>query len=334
MVKRLNSIEDLARIAGVGKSTVSRALNGSPLVNVDTRDKILAIAKEYDFCPSAMARNLSLRSSKTIGFVTHAYSGTDCCISDPFGLEIMGGIAIGLHDLGYDLLIVHIDPHKTDWARQYLDSARVDGFILMISSKKKKHVDELLAIGAPFVVWGWGTGGYCVVMGEDRKGGRIATERLLSLGRRRIGFIGGPRSEPEVQARYLGYEDAIAASGQAADPKLIVHGDYSESSGAKAMDELLTREPGLDAVFVNSDLMAISAMRVLATKGRRVPDDIAVVGYDNLSISSYATPSLTTVSQNVPLAGRLLARDLVSYIERGVITTTSVPVELVIRQSA
>jgi DNA-binding LacI/PurR family transcriptional regulator len=337
METKLKSIDDIARIAGVSKSTVSRALNDSPLVNEETKRKILAIANEHSFRPSALARSLSLNSSRTIAFVTHAYTEgeCECCISDPFSLEILGGITVGLHELGYDLLVVHIDPKSTDWARAYLDSGRVDGFILMTSERKRSHVEELLRIGAPFIVWGEGRkGAYSGISSENRKGGRIATDWLISLGRKRVAFLGGPKDDAEVQARFEGYSEALAAAGRKPDPRLVVHGDFGEKSGAKAAAELLSRDPGIDALFSNSDLMAMAAMRVFASRGRRVPEDIAVVGYDNLSLASYTTPALTTVSQNIPLAGRLIAKNIVARIEGGVISESQVPVELILRESA
>lgn len=335
--EKLKSIDELARLAGVAKSTVSRALNDSPLVGASTRERILALAAEHGFTPSAVARNLSRRSSRTIAFVTHAYDPGECCgISDPFSLEIMGGIAMGLHDLGYDLLVVHIAPHDRNWAAAYLDSGKVDGFILMTSNQKRGHLEALLALGAPFVAWGppGKAGDYCTVSGEDRKGGFLACEHLLGLGRRRIGVIAGPRVETECQQRLQGTREAMAARGLVLDESLVIHGDYGERSAAKAMEELLIREPGLDGLVCQSDLMALSAQRVLAARGIRVPQGLAVVGYDNLSMASYATPSLTTISQNIGLAGRFLARDLVAFIERGVVTHTSMPVELVRRDSA
>ncbi len=332
--EKLRSISDIARIAGVSKSTVSRALNDSPFAKVETKERIRAIAQEHDFRRSAAARNLSLRSSHTIAFVNHAYGKSGCAISDLFSLEIMGGIAIGLHELGYDLLVVHVQPDDEDWVAQFMDSGRVDGFILMTSTKKGDHVDLLLSKGAPFVAWGPGRGGYCTVCGDDFMGGKLATERLLSMGRSRIGFIGGPQTEGEVRARYSGYKAALEGSGRALEPIRVIYGDYSERSGARAMEELLKRDPGIDGVFSNNDLMAIAAMRTLQASGRRIPEDIAVVGYDDLSIASYVTPALTTVSQHIPMAGRILARDLVTYLEQRILTTTTVPVELVVRSSA
>jgi DNA-binding LacI/PurR family transcriptional regulator len=326
-------MEEIAEIAGVSKSTVSRALRNSTLVKEPTRDRIRAIAREHDFTPSAAARNLSLRSSHTIAFVTHAYSKDLCGVSDPFSLEIMGGIAIGLHELGYDMLVVHVDPQDRDWAAQFLDSGRVDGFILMTSVRKREHIDLLLDRGAPFVAWGPGTGGYCTVSGDDRQGGRLATRHLLSRGRKRIAFLGGPRTENEVRERYRGYEEAIVAAGGTADTALTAYGDYSERSAERAVEELFARDPRIDALFSSSDMMAIAAMRSLKKKGLRIPGDVAVVGYDDLSLAALVTPALTTISQKIPQAGKLLARDLVAYLEQGIITTTTMQVELIIRES-
>jgi DNA-binding LacI/PurR family transcriptional regulator len=330
--EKLKSIADIARIAGVSKSTVSRALNDSPLAKVETKARIRAIAKQYDFQPSVAARNLSLHSSSTIAFVTHAYSKKDCAISDLFSLEIMGGITTGLHELGYELLVVLVNPDDKEWAGQLLDSGQVDGFILMTSTKKTAHVDLLLKKGAPFVAWGPSTGKYCTVCGDDFTGGKLATQRLLS--RSRIAFIGGPPYEGEARERYRGYEAVLLEAGRKVDPAIVVAGDYSEASGERAMEELLQKDPKIDAVFASGDLMAIAAMRVLKAHGRRIPDDVAVVGYDDLTLAAYVTPSLTTISQKIPLAGKLLARDLVAYLKQGIITTTVMPVELIVRESA
>lgn len=330
--EKLKSIADIARIAGVSKSTVSRALNDSPLANPETKARIRSIAKQHEFQPSSAARNLSLRSSHTIAFVSHAYSKADCGISDFFSLEIMGGIATGLHELGYDLLVVLVNPDDKDWPGQLLDSGRVDGFILMTSTKKTAHVDLLLKKNAPFVAWGTSTGRYCTVLGDDYTGGRLAGQRLLP--RSRIAFIGGPPYEGEAKERYRGYETALHDAGRVVDPYLVTHADYSEEGGARAMEALLETDPAIDAVFATSDTMAIGAMRVLKAHGRKIPDDVALVGYDDLMLAAYVTPALTTISQKVSLAGRLLAHDLVAYLKQRTITTRVMPVELIIRESA
>ena len=336
MSKRsVRTIADIARLAGVSKSTVSRALNDSPLIGEETKAKIRSLAREHNFQINAPARRLSMRQSRTIAFVTHAYH-KDFSVADLFGLEIMGGISAGLASREYDLLVIHVDPYDNKWTHQYFETGRVDGFILMTATRKQNHVKALLETGAPFIVWGVPPPKqkYCSVTGDNLGGGRLAGEHLVSAGRQRIGFIGGPDEELEVQHRLAGFESALKDAGRDPDPELIEYGDFSNTSGAEAMTRLLKRSPDIDAVFVNSDLMAIAAMDVIREAGRRVPDDIAVVGYDDLSIAEHSNPPLTTVRQNIPLAGKLLAQNLIEYLQTGMVTNVSTPVELIVRKSA
>jgi DNA-binding LacI/PurR family transcriptional regulator len=333
--KSVRTIADIARLAGVSKSTVSRALNDSPLIGEETKAKIRSLAREHNFQINAPARRLSMQESRTIAFVTHAYH-KDFSVADLFGLEIMGGISSGLARREYDLLVIHVDPNDTKWAHQYYDTGRVDGFILMTSTRKQTHVKVLLELGAPFIIWGipQPKQKFCSVTGDNLTGGRLATEHLIKQGKQRIGFIGGPSYELEVQQRLAGYEDALNDTGREIDQNLIEYGDFSNTSGAEAMKRLLQKAPEVDAVFVNSDLMAIAAMDALRETGRRVPEDIAVVGYDDLSIAEHSNPPLTTIRQNIPLAGKLLAQNLLEYIQTGMITNVTIPVELIVRKSA
>jgi DNA-binding LacI/PurR family transcriptional regulator len=333
--KSVKTIADIARLAGVSKSTVSRALSDSPLIRDETKERIRAIAREQDFQINAPARRLSLKQSRTIAFVTHAFH-EDFSVADLFGLEIMGGVSSGLCADGYDMLVVHVDPQDTGWAHKYLDTGRVDGFILMTATRKQRHIKALLEMGAPFIAWGPPAVGfsYCTVSGDNLNGGKLATECLIRFGRRRIAFLGGPEDELEVQHRFKGYEAALQAAGKDTDSALLAYGDWTDTSGGVAMQSLLEQAPNLDAVFVNSDLMAIEAMNVIREQGRRVPEDVAVVGYDDLSIAEHSNPPLTTIRQNIPLAGKLLARNLIQYLQTGVVTNMSIPVELIVRQSA
>lgn len=331
----VQTIEDIAKLANVSKSTVSRALNDSPLIKEETREQIKAIAKENNFCFKATARRLSLGQSHTIAFVTHSHN--ECfSMEDLFSLEIMGGISSGLNALGYDFLVVHVDPQTTDWAHQYLDSGKVDGFILNTSSRKQFHIKALFDMEAPFIVWGVPEPQFCYpsVTGDNINGGFLATEHLLKIGRQQIAFIGGDCSEREVQHRFAGFEKALKSASRETQPQMIAYGDYSLASGSAAMDQLLQQSPDLDAVFVNSDLMAIGAINVIQAKGKRVPEDIAVVGYDDLSVAALNNLPLTTIRQDIPMAGRLLAQNLIQFIKTGVVTNVTMPVELVIRKSA
>ncbi len=337
MTKRaVQTIADIARLANVSKSTVSRALNDSPLVNQETREHIQAIAREHDFRINVTARNLSLRQSRTIAFVAPAYYPEFLSGEDLFGLGMLSGVGSGLHALGYDLLIVHVDPRDTAWVRYYLDSGRTDGFILLTSNFRQALVRGLIEMGAPFIGWGTPRPGfnYCSVSGDNVAGGLLATQHLIRRGRQRIAFLGGPRDALTIQHRLAGYENALQAAGRRVDAQLLAHGDYSFASGMTAMQRLLAQAPDLDAVFVNSDLMAIGAIKVIQENGKRVPEDIAVVGYDDLPLAVYNNLPLTTIRQNIPLAGKLLAQNLVQFIQTGVVTNVTLPVELIVRESA
>lgn len=336
MKLKLGSIADLARLAGVSKATVSRALSGSPLVKPETRERIEALAREHDFRPNLPARYLSLGASRTIAFVT-----ADCAPCEPgnasadlFNLEIMGGVAQGLRELGYDMLALYVEAEEENWVADYLDSGLVAGFILMTYERKSRRLELLAEREAPFIAWGIGEGRYCSVTGDNGSGGRLAADRLLGRGSRRIAFIGGPEGDLESGERQRGFCELLAEAGAPLAPGRLVHGDYSEESGALAMGRLLAADPGLDAVFAASDLMAIGAMGALKARGRRIPEDVAVIGYDDIRLAAYVSPSLTTISQHISLSGKLLARDLVAFLEGGLVTNRLVPVELIARDSA
>lgn len=333
---KAHTIADIARLAGVSKSTVSRALNDSPLISAETKDRIRAVASEHEFEMSAAARNLSLQQSHAIAFVTYAHHAND--LSDAFMLELMSGAASGLHEHDYDLLVIQVGKGDTDWINRYLRSGRVDGFIVLSSLTGTRQMKALVESEAPFAIWDVAPRdhrGYCAVSGDSVTGGRLATEHLLGTGRRRIGFIGGFAHAPEVHDRLAGYQAALADAGVAYDPELVSYGDWHrpEASGAEAAEQLLERAPDLDAIFANSDLLAIGAIGGLRRLGKDVPDDVAVVGYDDIAVARYASPPLTTIRQDGPLAGRLLASNLVQRLQSGVITNVSIPAELVIRDS-
>lgn len=334
--KTVQTLEDIAQLANVSTSTVSRALNNSPLLNQETKERIQAIAREHNFRINISARNLRKRQSNTIAFVAPTYYPEFFSGEDLFGREILSGIGSGLRALGYDLLIVHIDPNDTDWVQSYLVSGRVDGFILMTSNHKLSHIKALVDVGAPFIGWGIQVPdfNYCSVTGDNISGGVLATQHLIGLGRQRIAFLGGPADTLTVQYRFKGYKNALQAASRTVDPDLLAYGDYTYASGIAAMQRLLEQAPNPDAVFANSDLMAIAAIRAIQNSGKRVPEDIAVVGYDDLSIAMYNNLPLTTIRQDIPLIGKLLAQNLIQYIQTGEITNVTTPVELVIRKSA
>jgi DNA-binding LacI/PurR family transcriptional regulator len=333
----VHTIADIARLAGVSKATVSRALNDSPLVSTETKERIRAIAREHSFQMNASARRLNLKQSNTIALV-NPYIKPDGTVAEAFMLEIMGGISAGLHASDYDLLVIQVDDNDREWARKYLDTGRVDGFITMDWTYAQERIKTLRDAKAAFIMWSAPPGRYdfCTISGDSFSGGRLATEHLLGTGRTRIAFLGGPDNEPEVQDRSRGYETALRDAGQLVDPALVVHGDWDQpdTAGPKLTRELLERTPDLDAVFANSDPLAIAAMETLREHGRRIPDDVAVIGYDDIAAARHSNPPLTTIKQDGPLIGRLLAQNLIQHLQTGVVTNVSIPAELVVRKSA
>jgi DNA-binding LacI/PurR family transcriptional regulator len=336
--EKLNSIADIARLAGVSKSTVSRALNDSPLIGVETKERIREIARAHGFQIDVRARRLSLQQSGTIAFVAYGYKQDtpDVAVQDSFMLGVMTGISAGLQVSDYDLLIIHVSAGDVEWPRRYLDAGRADGFILLHAQCSRQQMRALLDARAPFVLWGVPSpsNAYCSVVGDSLTGGRLATEHLLEGGRRRIAFLGGFEGEPEVESRFTGYRSALEAAGIPVAPELVAYGDYSEASGETVMAQLLDRAPDLDAVFVNSDVMAIGAIDTLRDRGRDVPADVAVVGYDDIPLASHINPPLTTIRQDATLAGQLLAETLIRHLRTGAITSVSIPAELIVRGSA
>jgi DNA-binding LacI/PurR family transcriptional regulator len=330
----VQTIADIARLAGVSKSTVSRALNDSPLIGAETKERIRELARQHRFQMNDPARRLSLRQSHVVALVTYEYK-SESWMRDTFMLEMMSGISAGLHANGYDLLLIQVSRNDLEWVDRYLESGRVDGFILMAASCTQRLIKLLAERKAPLVIWGPSPGkhDFSTVSGDSFAGGKLATEHLLASGRSRVGFIGGWAKEAEVQDRYRGYEAALQEAGHAVDPALVAYGDYTPASGAAAMRALMEATPDLDGVFVNSDLMAIAAMDEIRAQGRRVPDDIGVVGYDDVSDAAHSDPPLTTIRQNAPLAGRLLAENLVQHLRTGAVTNASIPAELVVRES-
>jgi Transcriptional regulators len=334
--QRVRSIDDIARLAEVSPSTVSRALNDSPHLSEATKARVKNIARMYGFSVNAAARNLRIRRSEAIAFVVPSYAPDFYSADDLFGRELLGGISGGLQRAGYDLLVIHADPDDTDWAKRYLEGMRADGFIIMASNRRQQQLRALDALKAPFIAWGVLVSGleYCSVTGDNVTGGRIATRHLVDRGCGSIGFLGGPEEEGTVRQRLTGYESALRAAGREPDPKMTTYGDYTYASGVAGMNRLLARSPRLDAVLATGDLMAIGAIRAIHDRGLRVPQDVAVVGYDDLPIAAYTSPSLTTVRQDFAAIGKALADNLIQNIKTGAINNVITPVELVIRDSA
>jgi DNA-binding LacI/PurR family transcriptional regulator len=261
---------------------------------------------------------------------------TDASVADAFMLEIISGLSTALHADAYDLLVIQASRSDSDWVNRYFASGRVDGFVLLGSHCTKMHIDTLVASAAPFVVWGLAPGqqSYGSVGGDNFTGGKVATAHLLNTGRTRVAFIGGKAGEHEVEERYRGYCAALQEGGVELNSALVSYADWSPASSTVAMAALLDADEQPDAVFATSDMMAIAAIDLIRKRALRVPEDIAVVGYDDISMSEHHDPPLTTIRQSGRLAGGLLAGALVQTLRSGAIAKVLIPAELIVRESA
>ncbi|WP_088330629.1 LacI family DNA-binding transcriptional regulator [Lacimicrobium sp. SS2-24] len=328
---------DIAHMAGVSQSTVSRALRNSPLVNQETREKVQAIARQLNYKVDKNASSLRQRNSRTIALLLFEDPTSDDSMINPFFLSMLGSITKACAQEGYDLL-VSFQHYSTDWHADYEDTNKADGIILLGYGDYMNYQDKLSKLEQQkthFVRWGEvdkdhpGLSVGC----DNFQGGYKITQHLISHGRKHLAFIGGADSHcPEFYERFKGMCHALQQAG-CQDSPLQIDAINTEDSGYQAVVTLLQKSDDIDAIVCASDLIAIGAMRALKDKDIDVPGDIAVVGYDNILLASFANPPLTTVHQNTKKAGELLVTSLIKLIQGETPKPVLIPAELVIRKS-
>ena len=326
---------DIARLAGVSTSTVSRALSGSTLVNEETRTRILELARSLKYSINIGAQNLRLKQNRTVGVVIPYDSATRQNLSDPFFLSMLGSLADALTEQGFDMLVSRVDARQLDAAAQPFDSGRVIGIILIGQWRNHEQLNQLAARHVPIVVWGAQLPHqmYCTVGGDNVAGGMLATGHLLAEGRRRIAFL-GDTNLPEVAQRHLGYCQSLNGHQIEIDPQLCVPVSFLPEGGSQAVQELARRATPYDAIFACSDLLAMTAINTLRQLGVRIPEDVAVVGYDDIELSTYFHPPLSTVRQPIQAAGRALVGSLLALTESQPAASRQLPTELVVRATS
>jgi DNA-binding LacI/PurR family transcriptional regulator len=329
---------DIAYRAGVSQPTVSRALRGSKSVSLATRQRIEAIAQELNYSVDKNASSLRSQRANTIALLFFEDPTPDGANINPLFLAMLGAITRASANRGLDLLI-SFQKMEDDWHVRYQDSHRADGLILLgygDYTVYEERLTQLVASNTDFVRWGSvGEDNIGATVGSDNFGaGRQAAEHLLALGRRRVAFLGqADEHYPEFAERYRGLCAALEAGGCPADPALQVDALSSEEDGRKAMDALLARGAPFDAVFAASDLIAIGAIHAMDEAGKRVPQDIAVMGFDDIPAASLTSPPLTTLMQDLNLAGDLLVESLIAQIEDRPAPDQTISARLVVRKS-
>jgi DNA-binding LacI/PurR family transcriptional regulator len=329
---------DIADIAGVSQATVSRALRNSPLVRPETRERVQQIARELNYFVNRNAAGLRTHQSNTIALLLFDETGGNEALVNPFFLSMLGSITTSASGLGYDVLVT-LQQLTDDWHIEYQASNRADGLILLGYGDYVAYREKLAALAAAntrFIIFGpivKDQPGHSLGC-DNESGGYTATEHLLGLGRRRIAILGDTsKRHPEFESRRLGYERALRDAGIAVEPELTVHADNVEQRACDAVRSLLENGTAFDAVFAVTDVLAIGAMRALADAGLRVPDDVSVVGFDDLPIASHVSPSLTTVQQNIREAGEGLVKGIVGLIEGEPVESKLMVPKLIVRES-
>jgi DNA-binding LacI/PurR family transcriptional regulator len=327
-------LEDIARIAGVSISTASRALNDNPAVNARTKQLIWKLAREHDYPFRRYMPAGPIGAEATIALVTPRPQGREGRLSDPFFLELIAGVGEAARERGCDLLMSHVSPGTHEDLLAAMQTSRADGVIFLGQSTLHGALNRLAESEGRFVVWGaeLPEQAYCSVGSDNIHGGRRATLHLARLGRTRIVFL-GDLDPPEAMQRHRGYLEALASAKLPVDTDLIVEAHFEVESAEASVDSLIRRGVEFDGVVCASDLIALGAVRALLHAGRRVPEDVSVIGFDNVPFSRYSRPALTTIAQDTMKAGRLMVSKLLDAIGDHPGRSERVPTDLIVRES-
>ncbi len=326
---------DIARLAGVSVSTVSRALSDSLLVNAETRARVAELARSLNYSINVGAQNLRLKHNNTVAVIVPYDPDTGQHLSDPFFLSLIGSLADALTERGHDMLLTRVDAGRLDLAAQVFHTGRAMGIVLVGQWHHHDQLNEMAVRGVPFVVWGAQLPQqlYATVGSDNLDGGRLATAHLLARGARRIVFLGDPEL-PEVALRLQGYQLAHQQAAVAPDPQLARAVPFVTERVAPELDALRRQQVGFDAVFAASDLLAMAAIGALRQQGLGVPEDVLVAGYDDIALAEHFIPPLTTVAQPIGEAGRVLVELLLAQLAGERVGSRMLTTALVRRQSS
>ena len=328
------TLEAVARLAGVSRATVSRVVNGSTTVAEPIRQAVRRAVEELGYVPNLAARSLVTQRTDSVALVMPE-AATRVFSDDQVFPGIIRGAAQELEAADKQLVLMLAgSPAGHERVERYTTGRHVDGVLFASLHGEDPLPGRLARLGIPVVCSGRPLDGADVpYVDVDHEGGvSTAVQHLIASGRRRIATIAGPQDMVAGIERLIGYRSAITDAGL---PELVAYGDFTRESGTAAMRELLAADPELDAVFAASDLMAHAALRALREEGRRVPEDVAVIGFDDIETAAYTEPPLTTVRQPIVELGRSMTRQLLriaagEQVEQALV----LPTELVLRESA
>ncbi|UNX54056.1 LacI family transcriptional regulator [Georgenia sp. TF02-10] len=335
-VRHAPTLVEVARLAGVSRATASRAINGGDRVSPAARAAVEAAVRETGYRPNPAARSLVTRRTDSIAVVIPESDSR--LFTDPFFATVLHGVTTALASTDLQVVLL-IGQRGVDRARRmvgYLRGGHADGAIVVSHHRMDSVVDVLAGSDIPVVLIGRpfdATLPLTWVDVDNAAGARLATEHLLARGARRVGTVAGPPDMSAAEDRLTGWRAALAEAGLPADA--VVRADFTADGAAAATERLLAERPGLDGLFVASDQMAAAALDVLAAHGRRVPDDVRLVGFDNMDLAARTRPPLTTaVNPAGEMARRAVQMLLARLAGTGGTESVVLPTELVVRGSA
>lgn len=333
MLQRL-TLEEIGRRAGVSSATVSRVINNRGNVRGETHERVMQVIHETGFQPNAAARRLAGQQAQLLGLIIPETA--NILFTDPYFPRLIEGVAEACqsHDYLLTLFLFHAVEEERKLSPRLLQASLIDGVIITATQIGDPLIDQLLEAEIPFVQIGHADSpSVNYVDADNLSGAYMLVSHLIRFGYSRIAIIAGPLTNQAAVERLNGYRNALRDRGLRAAPELIVTADYTETGGYDAMVHLLSLRP--EAVFVSSDTMALGALRACRDNGVVVPDEMAVVGYDDLPPARQSEPPLTTVRQPVRRAGALAVETLIDIITHGSVPPRRIilPTELIVRAS-
>ncbi len=337
----MTTSEQVAQLAGVSRATVSRVLNGSTRISPEARERVHNAMKTLGYEPNVMAQNLARQSSHLIALGLYAEE-QGLSIShlgsteNSFYVDMLKSIDREVLAAGYDLFLPSLSHRKPQSYVRMLQAWRVAGAIMLAIDQVDPRIQALLSAGIPSIfIDTMGQGPHATYVKSNYTDGvREATEYLLALGHTRIAFINGPQADPVSTERLLGCQQALARAGIAFNPKLLRYAGWNIDEAHLAAREFLSEQRDFTAIIAASDMTAIGVLRALHEYGLRIPDDVSLIGFDDLVLCQYTIPTLTTVRQDRAAMGSGAIQRLVALIEgREHVAPFIVPTQLVIRES-
>lgn len=298
---------DIAQLAGVSTATVSRALADNPVIPQELRDRIATLAREKGYVVDQQARGLRLQRTQTIGIVIPLGHESKQQITDPFFQEMVSRLADEITLRGFEVLLSKVSEPTEGWLDRIVQSKRCDGVLIIGQSDQHAVLNAMAATYRPMVVWGGDLPDrlYCTVGVDNRLGARLAVQHLIDNGRRRIAFLGMPDA-PEVGLRREGYLAALAEANLPPSPELLVPTHFTLDTAQAAVEALIDSNVVFDALFAASDLIAVTAIQALTKAGRSVPEDVSVIGFDDIALARYSSPPLSTIRQDLAAGAKAM----------------------------